>query len=541
MLLSLSSLFKLSEKQHSLKAKGLFISFIIIIIVSSTISNLYLNNHWESRENFNEYYLIYPHNCYEEVDPSKFKNSRSENVIWTSATRGEYEPITFVIYALKNIEGLKVKIRDLICGEHAISNDNVKVYFVSRSLQRRWPSLSPRIRNCELVSRFLLSENEVNIKANHFKQVWLTIKVPNNIPSGTYEGAIRIVSNNAPFTEIKLLLEVLPFRLLSPPHKKYGMYFMESLNSKLIEVELTDLREHGVNVLYWSSISINYVKSNDSIKINYDNVERGIKLLLTYGFEGPIIVNTNFVTLAKLLGHKDVMSRTGYELGKSLDSDEEFIKLARKAIEGLLKLKEERNWPELVFTHLDEILWRNRYLLYIRLTKPIKDVFNVKFYITFYFRSYPKCWSLVNVVDPYVDTRCYDGHSIDEWLAYGHSFDELRRELEESGDEAWTYYNPRNIEVSPKWMRIINGLWMWITPFKVHIPWCYYDYEGDPLYDLDGYDYCFAFPVNGTIVPTRLWEAYREGVDDMKYIYTLEVVIKKAKRANIELAFEAER
>ena len=76
-------------------------------------------------------------------------------------------------------------------------------------------------------------------------------------------------------------------------------------------------------------------------------------------------------------------------------------------------------------------------------------------------------------------------------------------------------------------MRIINGIWLWFSPISVHCPWIYNSYHGDPLDDSDGHDYGFAFPVGGEIVPTRLWEAYREGIDDARYLYTLTVMIRE--------------
>ena len=61
--------------------------------------------------------------------------------------------------------------------------------------------------------------------------------------------------------------------------------------------------------------------------------------------------------------------------------------------------------------------------------------------------------------------------------------------------------------------------------------------------DADGYDFGYAFTVGDEIVPTRLWEGYREGVDDMRYLSTLEDLLDqvRARRLDVPEAVEAEK
>jgi len=175
---------------------------------------------------------------------------------------------------------------------------------------------------------------------------------------------------------------------------------------------------------------------------------------------------------------------------------------------------------------MDEVFGHDRLDRYVRLARAVRQVPEARLYITFHNR--PGVEHLIQAIDPYVDIRCCHGHSMDEWLSAGHTFADLATELRDAGDEAWCYYNPREIAVNAEWERICNGFWLWLSPITTHCPWAYNSYQGDPLDDEDGYDYVYAFPVDDKIVPTRMWEGYREGIDDMRYLSTLEQCIREA-------------
>jgi hypothetical protein len=81
---------------------------------------------------------------------------------------------------------------------------------------------------------------------------------------------------------------------------------------------------------------------------------------------------------------------------------------------------------------------------------------------------------------------------------------------------------------------------MWINPFAARIDWIYHSpflpddkraTSGNAL-TLDaegGHWFGFVAPAtagSSTPIPTRNWEAWREGIDDLKYLYTLENLIQ---------------
>jgi hypothetical protein len=136
-------------------------------------------------------------------------------------------------------------------------------------------------------------------------------------------------------------------------------------------------------------------------------------------------------------------------------------------------------------------------------------------------------------------------YSWEWWLARGNTIKEYKEELKRSGDEAAAYYNSVGVYYNAEWYRVIMGIENWTSPFTYHIPWIYYDIRENPFNDLDGRwsDTIFAFysEDDKSIVSTKIWEGFREGIDDMKYIYTLESLIQENKKKNPELAKEAEK
>ncbi|MDP6358084.1 MAG: hypothetical protein QF473_23410, partial [Planctomycetota bacterium] len=120
----------------------------------------------------------------------------------------------------------------------------------------------------------------------------------------------------------------------------------------------------------------------------------------------------------------------------------------------------------------------------------------------------------------------------------GHTFRELAEELKKSGDEAWNYYNIREIAVTSEWVRLCNGYWLWRSPITAHTPWIYYSCGGSPFDDLDSDRHDFAYaaphPSKPEMVSTLEWECFREGFDDLRYLVTLEQALMDADEANLK-------
>ncbi len=200
---------------------------------------------------------------------------------------------------------------------------------------------------------------------------------------------------------------------------------------------------------------------------------------------------------------------------------------------GRVELSKEYPEFEFLATHMDEIFGRERMPRYIAFTEAVRQVPSLRVYITLHNDPKRDVADMMRRCDPYVDVRCYNGHCMDSWIRAGNTFEDLRRELEASGDEAWLYHNIRGAFFPAEWTRLVNGYYLWTSPLKVHVPWMYYSVKGNPFDATDGPrlrggDFAYAAPHPddpSEMVPTRHWVGFREGVDDMRYLATLEALI----------------
>jgi hypothetical protein len=240
-------------------------------------------------------------------------------------------------------------------------------------------------------------------------------------------------------------------------------------------------------------------------------------------------VSTGAETAARLLRYDPV---DDYE---DTAAREAFFAAVAKRMKALEQLDTDFPQFELLPTHMDEVFGNDRLLRYIRLTEAVRHATDLRVYITLHNDPKRGVGPLMEQIDPYVDVRCFNGHVMDSWIQAGNTFENLAKEMAASGDEAWIYHNIRGSFFPAEWTRLVNGFYLWISPIKVHVPWMYYAYNMNPMDctdgpELRGGDFAYAVPDpddRAAMIPTRHWEAYREGVDDMRYLRTLERLVEE--------------
>ncbi|HID21908.1 MAG TPA: hypothetical protein EYP14_05845 [Planctomycetaceae bacterium] len=326
-------------------------------------------------------------------------------------------------------------------------------------------------------------------------------------------------------------LEIWPFRLRPLERKAYGVYFRfppEESEWPTIEGQLDDIRAHGGSMLK-CPFGVRYERDGSRIRASVERLRRALRLLRQHGFRGPLPVSSGSDQVARLLQYDPV---DDYDDPKARAR---FFATVRDGMQHLERLAKEFPEFELLPTHMDEVFGRHRLDRYIRLTEAVQKASSLRIYITLHNTPRPDIPEMMVRCDPYVDVRCYNGHAMDEWIRAGHSFEELARALNRSGDEAWVYYNIRGSFFKAEWTRLVNGFYLWISPLRAHVPWMYHSTHGNPVDDTDGprlrgHDFVYAVPDPRhpeQLISTRHWEAFREGFDDMRYLATLEHLIEK--------------
>jgi len=389
--------------------------------------------------------------------------------------------------------------------------------------------------------RFLAPLSSSPLRGGEFRELWVTVRIPSDAKAGEYRGELVARSQEGSIS-LPVVVRVRPFALDDTTPKQHGIYYLFSqklADAGRVQRELADLQAHGVRNLV-TDLGIQYLGSGDSWKADASLLRRGLAAARQAGFRGTVVVGTGLDTLARTLGHRDMAHP------EELAADSAFQSIAGQGVELATQVQGEFPELHLALTHLDEILSAPaREDWYIALSRPVRAHSKLPLYITIS-TGRPDQDAARARIDPYVDIRNQHGYSFEMWLQRGHTMTQYEAELARSGDVAWLYHNQRGPWFTAKWSRIINGVYLWASPFAVHAPWAYQSVQGDPFDEQDGpeADTVMSLPAPGnptTLVPTRVWEGFREGYEDLRYVTTLERLIAEREATQPEATRAARR
>ena len=424
---------------------------------------------------------------------------------------GEAEPATFSLTALRALKGVRVSLAGDLKGRGGarIPASNVEVR-VLRCLTR-WLTCAAPLKPGQRFERrplFLFPNAPADVPARETQLFWATVQAPADARPGAYTGELRVAAEGAPEEILSLRVEVLPIRL-AEPDITYGMYYRHSHQVPELKTEehlkraLRDMRAHGMN-----SMSV------------YAHVERktpdGFRMDLDHAPENPGL-NRQMALLgeAGLLSprHPLLLLATGKTDGSFWGEE--------KTIAALQAEQRRRGWPEFLLYLVDEPSGSAR----IAFAKELNDIAHrVPGVRTTTALGVPR------ELAPYYDVWIVGDtvYTMDDVLAQGKAL----------GKEVWTYDCVSN-GCQPRNDRYFAGYFTWSAGLRGNWQWCYTEdgsarvnakgeievknvaYE-DPWYAM------YLLPSPDGPIPTLGWEARREGVDDYRYLRTLQECVEKA-------------
>ena len=130
----------------------------------------------------------------------------------------------------------------------------------------------------------------------------------------------------------------------------------------------------------------------------------------------------------------------------------------------------------------------------------------------------------------------HDGPFLKRGVYDGPGWKKFKAELDAKGKQIW-YYNVDHTGYHPEAGRFSFGFMVWENNVPGMFNWLLYKggrkdpYQG--ANDLNGYNWMYRFlPTDKEVGgPTTQWEAIREGVDDLRYLYTWKALADKAKKS----------
>lgn len=492
-------------------------------------------------------YVVFPVDYTEPVMPT-FVPERSVigKPMTTFTTPGEFEPATFCISSCKDLGNVAVDLSDFVAKEpkQKITRENVRLGVV-----RCWPQ---RVSGWGGKGEYYVvpemieppSERACRMQADQLKQWWLTVRVPPDTPAGRYRMSVTVRPEKAPPTVIEWRLLVLPFRLTRPTDKHWGTWLdgfppvgrlwepeRRGRNTpeevdRLARADMADYREHGFDLgllNYYFGVD---EKPDGSFTYGLSSLPQDMEYLKLLGSDAPVVICFEYTCRNIEYGFA--------EKGKK-HVPGTFSPKAHKAIVGLVKhIRDEakrRNWPKIYFFPIDEPgnnKTENRYQFAENVLDFVHEV--------------PGCQTAVTVTSGCVQRL---GDRVDVRIyAYGHyNRDKVLQETKQ-GHPFWYYENGMFYGHSTLASRGHTGFEFLRSGAEVATAWGFAATQANPHNDFDGghKDWNVIFPGVDGPTPTIYWELCREGVDDCRYVATLQQEIRKAKeRGEVDAAQRAQR
>ncbi|MFH1265373.1 MAG: glycoside hydrolase domain-containing protein [Planctomycetota bacterium] len=462
------------------------------------------------------------------------------------ASLGEYEPVTFTVFPLRDLKGAQVTAGDLRSGDSVISAQDVDIRSVRYMLVR--PNYSTFF-SYHVAPDVLEHRDSVDVGKGQNQRYWVTVKVPDDAKPGIYKGKLTFTPAEGEPAHVPLELRVLPIRLQKNPEHVYGMYYRDPLSNvhpsnspeandyfgRKAEMERQDMVAHGMN----SHISdVSGLERDDEGHWTMDGAEteRRIALDRKYGLADRPLVASFPVSwwYSKLVDGKGLGSHL--RLVRA-DVPESFFDEVTRMVEAIEQEKKKYDWPELLYYPIDEPSTSEDSVRFmVNVLKAIKKVPGVRTYVTAdpSHEQFAPMW-------PYVEV----------WGCQPFVFgsEKIKRLGREKNVEFWCYPNHisgENDHTPVRGARMTWGFGFWKSGFKTLIPWIYQSSGGDPWNYLDStsMDFFNRATPDGEPIPVTMWEAYREGIDDGRYVHTLQKLVEQAKERGgtaAELAREGEK
>jgi hypothetical protein len=367
-------------------------------------------------------------------------------------------------------------------------------------------------------------------------RVWTTVFITPDTPAAVYAGRATVYEGERRVHEIGLRLRVLPLVLEKDQSVNYALYyhhpysemgrapdaFSREWQRRRADLEHRDMVEHGMNGItlgLWAP-----APKDGKWNFGFDDFEQVMALCRTYNFDRPMPVHIpTFATYGQYV-KKPVRSHIqGVEVPPPA-----FFDTITDMVAHLEKERTLRQWPEFLYYPVDEpSTAADSVAFMVEVLKAIKKVPGVRTYVTA-----DPVHEQFAPLRPFVDIWCCQPFNPDRETI-------LADMKARPGVEYWCYPNHisgENDHTPVTGARMTYGFGFWRSGFRTLIPWIYKADGGNPWNNLDTsyMDFMVRTADDGSPIPVTLWEAFREGIDDGRYITTLERWAKRARAAGRE-------
>ena len=464
------------------------------------------------------------------------------------ASRGEFQPASFVIHSNEDISDLQISTTHLISGSNSISPENIDIrvvkcwyqagYDISDSNHKHltpelllkddslikvengenylkltngtymWisdPSPVPKYQRYsidEIPVTDAQSLQPLDIPANTNKQFWITAKVPLNTPDGSYTGHIELSTPTGLLHQINLTLQVLPFTL-SRPVLTYSIYY------------------YGILHADWPNGSIGpRFKSEEQLRAELQN-------LFDHGVTNPVMLQY-YSDETRLRRHLEIRDELGLDTQPLFYRGLDYLDTMDKVpiAERIMEIASDFGISEVYFYGRDEALTES--VEWLTSQRPVWEAVRQlggKIYasgVRVNHYSPPRDPGNFGFMGDIQDLLICHGPPSAEEAANWHSVDH----------KIFCYSNPQVGVEQPETYRRNFGLLLWQNDYDGAMNYAYNEDWGNPWNDFDSTEFrghMFAYYTIDGVIDTIQWEGWREAVTDVRYLSTLLEIIETAK------------
>lgn len=431
-----------------------------------------------------------------------------------SACAGELESAQLAVRASRDLGRVTLSAGELRGPAGVIPAAAVRVGYVSNRVSR--VAMDGSLYTIR--PRYVMNQAAADLQAGVTRAFWITAEVPPATPRGTYSGELTIAFSDGRKDNLALTVDVWapPLAALDVPVGPWGLeirvpWFDEEMadwNRDMDAKCLQLMRRYGCTV-FATGLEIEVRGKGDTLQLDCrhadDLMQRaraaGMLMVVNYGalFQG-----------VNLYGYPERQDPQRFGFTDLAD-------LYQRLFAQLDKHAQEQNWLPLVITACDEPLGDN-------LAKAASNAALLKPLATPRLR-----FGGATSLSEGMDEKARQAHLL---LARNLNVPLLCRhdawaldELQDAGG-SWAYYNDGN--------RWTYGVYMFALrqerAMDFRLGWHWNCNAGDPYYALDCREDDFAWAnanARGELVTSLDFERIREGIDDYRYLLTLQQAVAK--------------
>jgi hypothetical protein len=332
------------------------------------------------------------------------------------------------------------------------------------------------------------------------KQLWITVKIPDDAGAGKYAGDLAFQSGGRDVATMKLNVEVLPFSLPDPKTQ-----YDSDLDYTIGMYHRGRLTPDGKGKVGYRS------KTEEQLRAE-------LKMLLDHGVVAPLLLPPGWgVPESRLRRELEIMRELGFSgrplyfgRGMGAANEEEKLKEVRQYVRDRIALAKEYGFTEVYFYGRDEgdgELMRAQRPTW----RAIREA-GGKVHVAV-------TWEWVDEAPEELDSVNAFGWPQKKWADHRHRL----------GGKIKSYATPHTSNRDPLPYRRNCGLYGWSFDYDGVMIYCFMHNYNGVWNDLDGPDFNIAFPTVNGAVNTLTFEALREGSDDVRYATLLMRRIEQAK------------